>query len=110
MSGFKVYPTEVEHVIYQHPAVAEVAIYGVSDPVKGEIVKANILPKNIEHPITAAQIQEFCSQRMANYKIPHAIDFVETLPKNPTGKVLKRVLRQESNSDTELLALNPISF
>jgi long-chain acyl-CoA synthetase len=106
MSGFKVYPTEVEHVIYQHPAVAEVAIYGVHDPVKGEIVKANIVPKNIEHPITAAQIQEFCSQRMANYKIPRAIDFVDALPKNPTGKVLKRVLRQKSNSPTELIALN----
>lgn len=98
MSGFKVYPTEVEQVIYQHPAVGEVAIYGVPDPVKGEVVKANIVLKNIHQPIPVTQIMEFCSQRMANYKIPREINFVETLPKNSTGKILKRVLRQESDS------------
>lgn len=98
MSGFKVYPTEVEQVIYEHPAVGEVAIYGVPDPVKGEIVKANIVLKNIHQPIPETQIKEFCSQRMATYKIPWEINFVEALPKNSTGKILKRVLRQESIS------------
>jgi long-chain acyl-CoA synthetase len=102
MSGFKVYPNEVEQVIYQHPAVAEVAIYGVPDPEKGEIVKANIIPKNVEQPITAVEIKEFCSQRLANYKIPREIDFVADLPKNPTGKVLKRVLRQAATVNTVL--------
>ena len=98
MSGFKVYPTEVEQVIYQHPAVGEVAIYGAPHPVKGEIVKANIVLKNIHQPIPPTQIKEFCSQRMANYKIPQEINFVDTLPKNSTGKILKRVLRQEPSS------------
>lgn len=97
MSGFKVYPTEVEQLIYQHPAVREVAIYGASDPVKGEIVKANIVLKNIARPIPKTQIEEFCSQRLANYKVPQEINFVETLPKSSTGKILKRVLRQESD-------------
>ncbi|GAX38425.1 AMP-dependent synthetase and ligase [Nodularia sp. NIES-3585] len=95
LSGFKVYPTEVENVIYQHPAVAEVAVYGVPDPVKGEIVNTNLVLKP-GHKITAEEIIDFCYQKMAAYKVPHVINFVEGLPKNPTGKVLKRVLRQES--------------
>jgi long-chain acyl-CoA synthetase len=97
VSGCKVYPTEVENVIYQHLAVAEVAVYGTPDPVKGEIVKANIVLKE-GHVITEEQIIDFCSERMAVYKIPRTIEYVNSLPKNPTGKVLKRVLRQQSIS------------
>jgi long-chain acyl-CoA synthetase len=94
VSGFKVYPTEVENVIYKHHAVAEVAIYGVPDPIKGEIVKANIVVKN-NHTITEKEILEFCSKQIAIYKIPQEINFVNHLPKNPTGKVMKRFLREE---------------
>ncbi|ACC80687.1 class I adenylate-forming enzyme family protein [Nostoc punctiforme] len=97
VSGFKVYPTEVENVIYQHPAVAEVAIYGVPDPLKGEIVKANIILK-ASQTITEQQIIDFCYERMAAYKVPRVINFVNSIPKNSTGKVLKRFLRQESIS------------
>src|SRR5579883_7417 len=92
VSGFKVYPTEVENVIYQHPSVAEVAIYGVPDLIKGEIVKANIILKP-GHTIAEQQIIDFCSERMATYKVPRVIHFVDSLPKNPAGKILKRVLR-----------------
>lgn len=95
VSGFKVYPTEVENVIYQHPAVAEVAVYSVPEPVKGERVLANILLK-AGQKITEEQISVFCSQRMANYKIPRAFKFVDSIPKNPTGKVFKRLLREEA--------------
>jgi long-chain acyl-CoA synthetase len=95
LSGFKVYPTEVENVIYQHPSVAEVAVYGAPDLVKGEIVKTNIVLKE-GHVITEEQIIDFCYERMAAYKVPHVINFVDSLPKNPAGKVLKRVLRTES--------------
>ncbi|NMG09912.1 long-chain fatty acid--CoA ligase [Brasilonema sp. UFV-L1] len=95
VSGFKVYPSEVENVIYQHSAVAECAVYGVPDDLKGERVKANIVLK-AGHALTEEQIIEFCSLRMATYKVPRIIDFVDSLPKNPTGKVLKRVLRTES--------------
>ncbi|MEH2079140.1 MAG: long-chain fatty acid--CoA ligase [Nostoc sp.] len=95
ISGFKVYPTEVENVIYQHPAVAEVAIYGIPDSFKGEIVQANIVAKAGKE-VTEKQIIEFCRERMATYKIPHVINFVDSIPKNPTGKVLKRVLRKQS--------------
>ncbi|MEA5502852.1 long-chain fatty acid--CoA ligase [Halotia wernerae UHCC 0503] len=97
VSGFKVYPTEVENVIYQHLAVAEVAVYGVPDAFKGEIVKASIVLKP-GSTITAEKIIDFCSERMATYKLPRAINFVDSLPKNQTGKILKRVLRQHSMS------------
>ncbi|MDZ7968361.1 MAG: long-chain fatty acid--CoA ligase [Nostoc sp. DedSLP03] len=97
MSGFKVYPTEVENVIYQHSSVAEVAVYGVNDDYKGEIVHANIILKE-GHVISEEQIIKFCSERMAKYKLPCNINFVDSLPKNPTGKVIKRVLRQQSGS------------
>jgi long-chain acyl-CoA synthetase len=95
LSGFKVYPAEVENVIYQHPAVAECAVYGVADSVKGEIVKANILLKPGE-VISEEQIIAFCAERIANYKIPQTVDFVNSLPKNGTGKVLKRLLKEEA--------------
>jgi long-chain acyl-CoA synthetase len=94
VSGFKVYPAEVENVIYQHRSVAEVAIYGTPDPIKGEIIKASIVSKTGSQ-ITEAEIAEFCSQRMAAYKIPHEIKFVNSLPKNPTGKIMKRILRNQ---------------
>ena len=103
VSGFNVYPTEVENVIYQHRAVAEVAVYGICDPVKGEIVRANIVLK-AGQTLTAEQIREFCSQRMAAYKMPQAFQFVSSIPKNPAGKILKRSLQESAMS-----ALTPIT-
>jgi len=95
VSGFKVYPAEVENAIYKHPAVAEVAVYGVPDILKGEIVKASILLKEGQ-VATPEEIIAFCSERMATYKIPRTINFNNSLPKNATGKVLKQHLRQEA--------------
>ena len=97
ISGFNVYPTEVENVIYQHQAVAEVAVYGVPDLVKGEMVRANIVLKP-GHTLTEEQIIKFCSERMATYKMPKAFKFVRSIPKNPTGKILKRRLRESAMS------------
>jgi len=101
VAGLKVYPTEVENVLYQHPAVAEVAVYGVPDLEKGEIVRANIVLKP-SHNLTEKQIIAFCAQRMATYKIPKAIKFVDSIPKNPTGKILKRLLREEAAGEVVL--------
>jgi long-chain acyl-CoA synthetase len=95
VSGFKVYPAEVENILYAHPAVAEAAVYGVADTFKGEIVKADILLKE-DFAVTEEEILEFCSQKLAVYKIPHTFHFVESIPKNPTGKVLKKVLRDKA--------------
>ena len=97
ISGFNVYPTEVENVIYQHQAVAEVAVYGVPDLVKGEMVRANIVLKP-GHTLTEEQIIKFCSERIATYKMPKAFKFVRSIPKNPTGKILKRHLRDTAMS------------
>lgn len=98
MSGFNVYPTEVERVLYQHPAVAEAAVYGLPHPEQGEQVCANI-KLHRDRVIQPEDLQAFCRKRMANYKVPQMIKFVESFPKNPTGKILKRVLREsELNS------------
>jgi len=93
-SGFKIYPAEVENVLYQNPAVAEVAVYGIPDAFKGETVSANIVPK-YGHTITEAEIKAFCAARIATYKVPKCFKFVDAIPKNPTGKILKRQLREE---------------
>ncbi len=95
VSGFKVYPNEVERVFHQHPGVAEVAVYGVNDPMKGEVVYANIRLVPGES-FTVDDLRAFCHEKMANYKVPQVINLVRSLPKNATGKVLKTVLRQEA--------------
>jgi long-chain acyl-CoA synthetase len=93
VSGFKVSPSELERVISQHPAVAEVAICGVPDRLKGESILASIVVNNGE-VLTPDDVISFCSKHMAAYKVPHQIRFVEALPKNATGKVLRRALRE----------------
>lgn len=104
VSGFNVYPAEVENLIYQHRSVAEVAVYGIPDPVKGEIVQANIVLK-AGCTLTEEQMIEFCSKRIATYKMPKVFKFVESIPKNPTGKILKRQLRSKA-TDTFAAATN----
>jgi long-chain acyl-CoA synthetase len=92
-SGFNVYPAEVENVLYAHPAVREAAVYGAPDPVRGEQVTANVVLRE-GHSATAEQLVEFCRARIAGYKSPRRIDIVAQIPKSPTGKILKRVLRE----------------
>jgi long-chain acyl-CoA synthetase len=94
VSGFKVWPAEVEQTLYRHPAVREVAIYGVSDSIKGEAVKAAIVLKEGAQA-TDDEIMNFCRDRMAVYKAPASVEFVTELPKSATGKILKRVLRAQ---------------
>jgi long-chain acyl-CoA synthetase len=91
-AGYKVWPAEVEQVLYKHPAVREVAVYGVSDAVKGEAVKAAVVLKE-GAAATMEEIVEFCRARIAVYKAPAYVEFVSDLPRTPTGKILKRVLR-----------------
>ena len=93
-AGFNVYPNEVEQVIYQLPSVQEVAVYGVADPVRGETVYASIVLKE-GMSATEESIIEFCRANMAAYKAPRKVIFSGQLPKSSTGKILKRVLREE---------------
>lgn len=94
-AGNNIYPAEVENHIYAHPAVNEVAVLGIPNDVKGESVKAVIVLKPGEK-VDPEEMIEFCKERMSRYKVPKYIDFVTELPKSATGKILKRILRDEA--------------
>jgi len=91
-SGYKVWPREVEDVIYEHPAVHEAAVVGAPDAYRGETVRAFVSLK----PGARAETDEliaFCRERLAAYKCPRSVDVLDELPKTPTGKILRRELR-----------------
>jgi acyl-CoA synthetase (AMP-forming)/AMP-acid ligase II len=91
--GENVYPREVEEVLYRHPGVTEVAVIGVPDDLWIERVHAVIVLKEGQQA-TDSEIIEFCKHHLARYKAPKSVEFVESLPKNPQGKILKRELRK----------------
>lgn len=98
-SGYKVWPRDVEDVIYQHPAVKETAVVGVQDPYRGETVKAFVaLKEGMEGSVTPEEIIAFCKDRMAAYKYPRQVEFVPEIPKTLTGKLLRRNLREQETS------------
>jgi len=95
-SGYKVWPRDVEDVIYQHPAVRETAVVGVPDSYRGETVKAYVaLKKGEENSIRPEDIISFCKERLAAYKYPREVEIVSEIPKTLTGKILRRKLRKE---------------
>ncbi|MEI2789439.1 MAG: AMP-binding protein [Steroidobacteraceae bacterium] len=90
--GFNVYPSEVEQVIWGHPAVQDCAVIGVPDAMWGEAVKA-IVELNAGQSVGADELIALCKQKLGSVKAPKSIDFVEALPRSPVGKVLKKDLR-----------------
>lgn len=90
--GENIYPAEVENAIFGHPAVADVAVVGVPDEKWGESVKAFVVLKP-QQQASADEIIEFARSRIAGYKIPRSVDFLQLLPRNPSGKILRRELR-----------------
>ena len=99
--GENVYSGEVEAVIYQHPAVREVAVFGIPDPKWGELVMASVVLKP-GATLTAAELISFCRLSLANYKVPRRVEFSQTdLPKNGSGKILKKNLRERFWTDRE---------
>ncbi|MEV4443832.1 AMP-binding protein, partial [Streptomyces sp. NPDC049577] len=92
-SGFKVWPREVEDVLYAHPAVREAAVVGAPDPYRGETVKAYVSLR-AGAGATPAELAAFCRERLAAYKCPRGVEILAELPKTTSGKILRRRLRE----------------
>jgi len=93
--GYNIYPREVEEVLYQHPGVKEAVAFGMPDAYRGEVVKAVIVPQD-GRPPEVEDILEHCRRELALYKVPKLVEFRSELPKSLVGKVLRRLLREES--------------
>ena len=97
--GFNVYPAEVEQVLARLDAVAESAVVGVPDPRLGEVGRAYLVTRP-GYTLGEADVLAFCRERLANYKVPRQVEFRDALPRNPSGKVLKRQLMAELREET----------
>ncbi|MGM9924025.1 MAG: fatty acid--CoA ligase family protein [Bacillus sp. (in: firmicutes)] len=91
VGGYNVYPREVEEVLFAHPEIVEAAVVGVPDPNLGEAVHAFLVKK--DPGLTVQQVADYCKEHLAKYKIPTHIEFLDSLPKNTTGKILRRALK-----------------
>ena len=96
--GFNVYPNEIDELIINHPKVAEAAAVGVPDRLRGEKVILYVVAEEGE-TVTPDEIIAFCRERLAKYKVPRKVEFVNELPKTPVGKVLRRVLREQASKE-----------
>jgi len=97
VSGLKVWPREVEEVLYEHPAVKEAGVIGTPDPYRGETVKAFVsLKDGYEGKVTQEEVIKFCKERIASYKAPQYVEFRKEMPKTAVGKILRRVLKDEA--------------
>jgi len=97
VSGFKVWPAEVEQYLYRMPVIQECAVYGLPDPAKGERVAVAVVARP-GSGLTGDQVIAYCRDNLAAYKVPARVDIVDELPKSATGKILKRMLREQSAS------------
>jgi fatty-acyl-CoA synthase len=93
--GENITSPEIERVLYEHPAVLETAVVGRPDPRWGEVAVAFVVCRP-DMKATEAEMREHCLARLARFKVPKAFEFIDALPRNPSGKVLKRVLRGQA--------------
>jgi len=94
VSGFNVYPNEIEDVIALHPKVLEVGVIGVPHPKSIECVKAFVVAN--DSSLTSEEVIAHCREHLTSYKIPREVEFKTELPKSPIGKILRRILKEEN--------------
>jgi long-chain acyl-CoA synthetase len=99
-SGFNIYPREIEEVLYEHDAILECAVAGVPDPYRGETVKAFIVLKE-GASVTEEELDRFCRNHLASFKVPRLYEFRAELPKTAVGKILRRTLVEEEKQKSE---------
>ncbi|MBY0412317.1 MAG: long-chain fatty acid--CoA ligase, partial [Burkholderiaceae bacterium] len=99
-SGFKVWPAEVEALMFRNPAIQEACIISAKDSYRGETVKAVVVLRATHKDTTVQQIIDWCRENMAVYKVPHLVQFVDTLPKSGSGKVMWRALQEQDQQRT----------
>jgi long-chain acyl-CoA synthetase len=106
-SGFKIFPREVEEVIHAYPKVREVAVVGIPDPVRGESVRAYVVPRD-GLVLSEAELDEYCRNNLAAYKVPRSFEFVQALPRTPSGKILNRMLSRVKVKDLMITSIKTI--
>ncbi len=99
VSGFNVFPNEIENVLASHPKILEVAAIGVPDARSGEVIKAFIVKK--DQSLTEEELKKFCHENLTNYKVPKHFEFRTELPKTNVGKILRRVLKEEEAANSK---------
>ncbi len=101
MGGEKIYPREIEDLLYAHPAVKEVAAIGVPHPLRGEVPEAYVVLKETA-ATTEKELRQYCAEHLSKFKVPHKIEFINELPRNSVGKVLRRLLREKVEKSGEI--------
>jgi long-chain acyl-CoA synthetase len=96
VSGFNVFPNEVENVVAAHPKVLEVAAIGVPDAKSGEVIKIFVVKR--DQSLTEEEVLKYCHENLTNYKVPKRIEFRTELPKTNVGKILRRALKEQEAS------------
>jgi long-chain acyl-CoA synthetase len=91
-SGFNVYPKEIDELLMTHPKILEVCTIGVPDAYRGETVKVFVVTRPGQ-TMTAEEVIDFCKEKLAGYKVPKLVEFIDALPKSVVGKILRRELR-----------------
>ena len=94
VGGFKVYPRDVEEVLFEHPGIKEAAVIGMPDKFSGEAVKAFVVRRDEAGSLTEKDVIDFCAARLVKYKVPKKVEFIPELPKTMVGKVLRRKLKE----------------
>ena len=94
VGGFNVYPQEVEAILTEHPAVQTAVVVGMPNDISGEVPKAFVIREK-DSNVTEGELVKFCKDRLSHYKVPRVVEFIDSLPISSTGKVLRRVLRQQ---------------